>query len=422
MDVVVGGRYGLLLTQGTLYNMGLQVANVSVVLPFVLAQQGIIWAAGLLYPAFMIGILVGDSGAPFVIARFRRVKHLVVAGTAIVMAALIALNATAARVDLLVAAVFLSTTIAIGVTTGISNVAYSEVISSMLPEARRGDLILTQGAIGAVVAIATTLIVVPFLTGRDPAHGHLDLLWLGAAGLVSAGVTAAFVGQSWSGSHPLPPKPFNEVCHDGLSAARSQPWFRKYIVTQLMFVPITLGMTFFSLHASAAHSDKVGSLHTLVVFTSAGMVVGALLWRIVYRLLGVRGMLVISALLGSTAAVVCIVADASGERSEMWVHGVALVLATVANQAVFAAAIGWISAFAADHERATLIGFGSVLAAVEAVLLGGVLGSLAHHTDEIWPVTILLGLNLLAVAAAAQAPTRPPDRAANGQDHRQPRD
>ena len=43
-------RYPSLLAFGTTYSVGAQMAGVSVVLPFLLAQKGIFWAAGLLYP------------------------------------------------------------------------------------------------------------------------------------------------------------------------------------------------------------------------------------------------------------------------------------------------------------------------------------------------------------------------------------
>jgi hypothetical protein len=42
---VHAGRFGILLTQGTFYTTGLQLSNVSVVLPFIVAEQGIFWAA-----------------------------------------------------------------------------------------------------------------------------------------------------------------------------------------------------------------------------------------------------------------------------------------------------------------------------------------------------------------------------------------
>jgi hypothetical protein len=52
-------RYYVLLAFGASYSVGAQMASVSVVLPFLLAQKGILWAAGLLYPTFSIGFIAG---------------------------------------------------------------------------------------------------------------------------------------------------------------------------------------------------------------------------------------------------------------------------------------------------------------------------------------------------------------------------
>jgi hypothetical protein len=64
--------------------------------------------------------------------------------------------------------------------------------------------------------------------------------------------------------------------------------------TQIVFVPISLSMTFFSLRAAMAHADKAGSLHVLVISWAAGLLAGSFLWRRVFRRCGVRGMLVMS--------------------------------------------------------------------------------------------------------------------------------
>lgn len=83
------------------------------------------------------------------------------------------------------------------------------------------------------------------------------------------------------------------------------------------------------------------------------------------------------------------------------------VLASAAGQAVFAAAISWISVCAADHQRATLIGFGAIFVAVESALLGAVLGAIAQQHSANWPGLVMLMLNLVAVGATHHAPTRP---------------
>lgn len=142
-----------------------------------------------------------------------------------------------------------------------------------------------------------------------------------------------------------------------------------------------------------------------MVFTSVGLMVGSLFWRWVFTHSGVRGMLVGCALMSALAALICIVTEIYEYWSLQWVHGIVLFLATVAYQAIFAAGISWVSAFAGQQDRATLIGFGALVVAVQSTVLGAILGAIAHNSEAIWPVVIVLVLNLLAAAAAVKAPT-----------------
>lgn len=407
-------RFGLLVTHGTFYTAGVQLSSVAVVLPFICAQQGLFWAAGLLYPAFTIGIVMGNAMSPFILHWSRDLKHFVLAAAAVAMAALVVCNAVVALTRVLVGIVFLSTSWAIGAVSGITSVAFSDVVSAKLPEVRRGDLMLTQGAFGSVVAAVITLLVVPVLARSDRNSSEADLLWLGAAALAAGGIAAVFVGPMRSAAKTTKPRPMRDTYLEGLAVARSHRWFRRYALTQLLFVPISLGTTFYSLRASEAHGDKPGSLHALVVYSSVGLVAGSVVWRIIYRVFGVRGMLLGSALVSSAAALVCIVAERSGEWSHLWTYGVVFLLATVASQAIFAATISWISVFATEHHRATLISLGALLVAVESSVLGAALGAIALK-DSLWPILVVLTLNVLAAAWAVGAPTRP--GAGRQQDH-----
>lgn len=399
--------FRLLLAQGALYTTGLQLANVAVVLPFILAQQGIYWAAGLLYPAYTIGIILGNSLSPYVLQRSAHLKHLVVAATAAGLAVLVLVSAAAARSGLYIGGLFLAVSVGTGVVAGIATVAWSEVISGTLGQDRRNDLVLAQGAIGALIAVITTLLLLPFLSERDPAHSHLDVLWLGASGLLAAAIAAVFIGPVRTAATRDTPVTLRSTYRQGLAAARSQSWFRRYAAVQMLFVPVSLGTVFYSIHASVTFSDTAGSLHVVVIATSIGLVAGALLWRVVSRILGVRGMLVISAALGSTAAVISASTEVLHETHHVWLFGLVFVLATIASQAVFTAGLTWVAAYAPEHHRATLLGFGALLVAVLSTVLGATLGTVAHHIEVVGPILTILVLNIVAgVAAARAAPGR----------------
>lgn len=219
----------------------------------------------------------------------------------------------------------------------------------------------------------------------------------------SSGIAALFVGPMRSVSVTTATRmPLREIYWMGFAIARSQPWFRRYMTTYLLFVPISLGTTFFSLRAAQSN----GSLHVLVILSSIGLVVGSMLWRQINRLFGVRGLLLGSALLNAAAALLCMVAESCGQWVHAWAYGTAFLLATVAAQTVVAASISWISVLAPERYRATLICVGSTLAAVEATVLGVALGGIAQKHATIWPVVVVLTLAVIAAVASLRAPTR----------------
>src|SRR4029078_3509354 len=163
------------------YSVGAQMAGVSVVLPFLLAQKGIFWAAGLLYPTFSIGYIAGNALSPLVVERSRRRQNAVIATAAATIAALTACIAVAGLRDAFVAAVFLLASLLIGCAMGMANNAYAEIISRMLARPRRNQLLLNQEAVGAVLTVAATLLILPLGAGRDPVAGRIGVVWLGAA-------------------------------------------------------------------------------------------------------------------------------------------------------------------------------------------------------------------------------------------------
>ena len=290
---------------------------------------------------------------------------------------------------------------------GMANNAYAEIISRMLDRPRRNQLLLNQEAIGAVLTVVVMLLILPLVSGRDPVSGRIDVLWLGAAAMAAACVAAFIVGPTASGAL-RPPTRFVDDYRESITVVRTRSWYRLFLATQIVFVPIGLSMTFFSLRAAMAHADKAGSLHVLVISSAAGLLAGSFLWRRVFSRRGVRGMLVLSGAVSSAAALVCLANEVIPDRELLWVHSVVFFLATLANAAIGAATVSWISAFATEDRRPVLISFAAALAAVVSTVLGAVLGTIAQASVAAWPVVIVLALAVVATAVALRAPDRPP--------------
>ena len=403
----MNGRYRVLLAFGASYSVGAQMASVRAVLPFLLAEKGIYWAAGLLYSTFSVGFIAGNALSPTVVERSRRRQFVVIATASATIAALTAVVAAAALGDVAVALVFLSSSLVIGAAMGLANNAYAEIISRMLDRQHRNQLLLNQEAIGAVLTVVATLVLLPLLPNRDAAGGHLDVLWFGAAAMAIACLAAVAVGPTTEGAIRTPHRLVDDL-REGVTVVRTRSWYRLFLTTQIVFVPVGLSMTFFSLRASISHGDHAGGLHVLVISSAAGLLAASFVWRSMFRRFGVRGMLVLSGVINCAAAAVCIANELIPAQPQLWVYGAVFFLATLANGAIGAATVSWISAFATDQRREMLISFAAALAAVVSALLGAVIGWIAHASSSTWPVLVVLSLGVVAAVVAVRAPERPP--------------
>ena len=121
-------------------------------------------------------------------------------------------------------------------------------------------------------------------------------------------------------------------------------------------------------------------------------------------------MLVISALMASSAALTVVVIEAT-DWQDIWFDGLVMFLATAANQAVFTAMLSWVAAYAPERHRATMIGFGELMVAAGSALVGAALGVIAHSSAAAVGVIYLLGLNLAAAVTARRITPSPRDMA-----------
>lgn len=399
---VAESRYQALMGFGAFYFMGAQLSSVLAVLPFLLVAEGINWAAGLVVPTFSVGFIIGNALSSLVVKRSRHRQHVVIAAASAAIAVLTAVIAVAALHNVLVVYVFLSASMMIGGTMGVANNAYAEIISRMLAGTRRNDLVLNQQALGGILTVTATLLIVPLLPNHGGVNGHLNVLWFGAAAMTVAFVAAMTVGPTTSGTL-IPPRRIVDDIREGFRVVRTARWYRVFLASQIVFVPVAVNETFFALRTSLAHADTAGSLHALVISSAVGLVAGSFLWRSVFRRFGVRGTLVSSAIISCVAAVLCAVNELLPGEPHLWVYGVVFFLAVLSNAAIAAATVSWISAFAAEEHRAVLISFAATLTAVVIAMLGAAFGLLAQ-ISSVWPVFVILALCALAGTAAMRAP------------------
>ncbi|KQH75524.1 hypothetical protein AO501_24875 [Mycobacterium gordonae] len=390
-----------LLTYGCAYGSSIQLCSVSAVLPILCAKFGSAWAAGLVFPLFSIAMVAGFAASPLVLGRASHLRHLVLVGGCASMGALIACAAFAAEHRVFVDAVFLVVATGMGVVRGICDGTYRELVAAMLPAHRQGALILTECAVSAVIIVFATLLVVPALSG--PGDRELTVLSIGAASMFAASAAGVLIGAFPVRSGAVVPR-FGDAMRRTSVIVTSQPAFRKYAIAQAIFIPISLSPTFYALHAptDGGHSN----LSAVIVSSAVGLLVGAVLWRVVHRAAGIRGMLIGSTGMAVAAGVVCVAAHLLELWPQTWVHGLVFALTAAGNQALLAASTEWLGTIAKERDRAILIGFTAAIAALLRLVLGAGMYAAAQQTNASWPVMMLLALEVVAVAAALQGTGR----------------
>ena len=404
-------NFALLLAQGSSYGLAGKLASTNIVLPFLCAALGgSLLVAGLLVPLSTIGTLVGYTLGPTVLAtRFR--SRTVIALTSAVSAALLFALATISLAlpdrGLAVNLTFVGVALGIGITSGIGSIAFTDVLARGVHPERRSVLLLSQAAVGGALASIVAVLSAWVFSSRDPIVGHIALQWFAAGFLLLSAVCALFIGMEHVPFKAGQRRSLVATFRAGVDATRRYPWLRRYVVRQILFLSVTLATTFFSIRVAALHGSVPGSLALVIAVTSIALVVGALLWHRVLRSRGYRGMLVGGTVCSAVAAFGAVALERLGVAGASALsHAVLMLLATLAADAVSVAKSAYLVERAPAAELPELSAFSQLTIGLASAVLAAAIATLAQVHGTVWPSAILLGLNLVAVAAAWGIPRK----------------
>ena len=406
VTVQPGPNFRVLLTQGTLFAVGVQVSSVFVVIPYVADQfgsPGIVVA--LLVPGFTIGTLLGMVLGPRVLGLMVSIAGLL-AGIALVDAALTALIA----VDIAVvpprfgAYPLLLLCILIGMVGGSLEVVSPVAMSALLSAQQRSDLLLKQSGYGAaLVVVITAFFASRFVRDRLPWR-DVDLLWIGVVAMVLC-AACSFGLRTRGVELASGPGRILDALRDGHHDMRAHRWMQHFLATQLLFISVTLSPMFYAIYA-AESLGGFGDMDDFLLFFGIGLLAGIPLWRLVRRRLGVRGMYLCSAGIAVAAATGCIAVQHWHMLPGLWAFGPVLLLSALANQAVWTAAYEWVYGYAGPKQAVVVITYSKTVVSLGVIVVGFALSMAAEHGPDIWPLGLLLAQTALACIAAAQVPRR----------------
>ncbi|EUA91628.1 putative membrane protein [Mycobacterium ulcerans str. Harvey] len=124
------------------------------------------------------------------------------------------------------------------------------------------------------------------------------------------------------------------------------------------------------------------------------------MWNRIRERFGLVGLFAGSAILSIAAAVIAIAFQLAGSWPNLVAISLVIALASIANQSVFTAGQLRIAHNADPTLRISLIAFGRLVISAGLVGLSSLLGILAQFHDVVWPVMIVLLLNVAAAYSA----------------------
>jgi hypothetical protein len=401
--------YRQLLLQGTLYTSAMQLSRVSPVITFICAElAGKTFVVSLLLPIFTAGLLAGNAMATRVLRWSDSIVRLVAGSTAL-QAALIAVTAAdfAFMPRNLLAYPLLFTSAVLGLITGFSRVTFPLALTSLVTDKQAGALLIRQPAYGAALMTLITACLAGVLSHGRAQLDDAELLWIaalimGLAALCSLGLGAARTPTL----QPASTNTFN--VRDGFRWLSGQRWFRGYVLAQLIFGVVALGPMFYAIYASESLAEDSDELDVILVFIGLGLLGGAFIWTRVRNRFDFRGMYLCSAAISVAAAAVCIAALQLHLLPPVWIFGTVLLLASVANQAIFPAAQDWIFRETTSDSRAMAISLSQLTVNGQQIGLAFLFGVLAIAGPAIWPLVVVLSTSALALATALSIPRAAP--------------
>ena len=390
-----------------------QLASPQLVLPYLYMAAGApVFFAGLLLPLVQFSKLISQVAfAPLLDARASRKWYMllcfITAATALTLIGLTVLYSTA----LWLVVIFLMAGAMLGLGQGFNTLLHQDLLGRTILPPSRSSLLYTQTAIGGLLAVVVTWGSLHLLKEGDPLRTHLDLLWIGVIVTIIAGMAVTMIREPASQSER--PKAKTEFegedskagywgeLRQGFRLVARVPWFRRFLIARGLMLSVELAMPFYAIHAATIHKHTTGSLNTFVIASSLGLIIGGPFWRwMSHRSL--RAVMIIGSAIAACGGVLALSIGllASGHTPLMY-SGVFLLVA-LASQGTKNARKIYLVDLAPEAERPYFIAVANGVTGGLGVLVAFVFGSLAHLQHVVWPLFLIVALNLSACAYATR--------------------
>lgn len=397
MSTPVGRRNFLAAaTESVSFAVANQLTAAAVVLPFIcLAFGGSAFVAALIYPIYIAANLLGAIVAPRVLGlrsvtrSLALILSLIATVFAITGVGIVFVDQAWLNALLVVAAV-------VGLLSGIASIAVVEVMSSALASSEKAAISVVQSTGGAVLTLAITVILGTFFLDPNGRDAHVALLWIGITAMVVASLALIPIRPTESGS-ATKRNPIGILTALKARPDRKYPWVREFLITQVLFLSISLGTSFYSAHGATLHGQESEALHHIVAVTAVGSLLFTALWTLSRHKATIRGLLLTAAVLGVSSAVTALIADYSEAQALPVLSGVVITLAAAGGAATSSTRATWMYQNLGHEHDIEVIVFCQVVLGVSATGVGLVFSMLAQleTAAPTWGMLILSGYALI---------------------------
>ena len=409
-------NFHTILGQGTVFDVSDQLTSPKLFLPFLYMALGApILFAGLILPVVQVSNLLSQMvSAPLLVRPLLRKWYMILGIVATAVALIVVAIASYSAQAVWLAPLFLFAAAIMGTSQGLSTLAYQDLIGRILPRDRRGRLLFSQGALAAVFTIIIA-VASKYLGEHPDAIGeHLEMLWAGIALTLLAALLTILIRETppQNASAQRAPAPKATDAKKGLlldylarlGAALGIDWFRRFLIARMLFLSIEMAMPFYALHAAAYHAGHKGSLSTFVIGSSLGIIAGDMLWQRVARV-SMPAVMALASLIACAAGALAITTFFVPDLRLVWMHGGVFLLIAMANEGTRNARKLYIVEFTSTEERPYYIALSNVFIGVFGAIASFGFGVLAHLQHVIWPIWLIVGINLMACLYARQLST-----------------
>ncbi|MDX1804093.1 MAG: MFS transporter [Alcanivorax sp.] len=396
----VPGNFFRIIVANMLTKVGDLLINPKTVLAWLLTAIGAPAAlVAMLVPIREAGSLVPQLLIGAWVRRFAMRKGVWVLGALLQGVAVLAMAAAVWWLPGAVAGpVIVGLLILFSLSRGLCSVAMKDVQGKTIPRSRRGRLAGLAATLSGVVTMALTVLI--FAGDRDPATGFYvallvgaGLIWL-AAGAVFGGVDE-YPGATAGGNNALVEAVAN------LSLLRTDPPFRRFVVTRALLMASSLAAPFLVLLARQASSLPL-MLGSFVLASSLASAISATVWGFMAdassRRVMMRG--------GALSALVCLFAGglalglpAAPQMS--WCYPVAFFMLAIAHAGVRIGRKTYLVDMAGGNKRTDYTAVSNTVIGV-LLLVVGAFTALASLLGNGWVLLLLGMMGLVGVASAGR--------------------